>query len=137
MICNAELCLNYFSVNVSIRAIVFRWQIKKKKWQFCLKLSGFLKIVGEIQELVQKRSQKILYSLNLHYILLPIYPLHFPKFCPIQKKKKKKNAKKLLVFCENDSCRLSKFLQTHIFWNFDYISRIYNQLITGIFDFQK
>ena len=28
---------------------------------------------------------------------------------------------------ENDSCRLSNFWQTHIFWNFDQISRIYNQ----------
>ena len=37
-----------------------------------------------------------------------------------------KNAKKLAVFGENDSRRLSNFLQTHIFWNFDYISRIYN-----------
>ena len=32
------------------------------------------------------------------------------------------------VLSENDSCRLSKFLQTHIFWNFDDISRIYNQI---------
>ena len=31
------------------------------------------------------------------------------------------------VFGENDSHRLSNFLQTHIFWNFDHISRIYNQ----------
>ena len=32
------------------------------------------------------------------------------------------------VFCENDSRRLSNFLQTHIFWNFDHICRIYNQI---------
>ena len=32
------------------------------------------------------------------------------------------------VFGENDSHRLSDFLQTHIFWNFDHISRIYNQI---------
>ena len=32
------------------------------------------------------------------------------------------------VFGENDSCRLSNFLQTHIFWNFDHISRIYKQI---------
>ena len=44
----------------------------------------FLKIVGEIQQLVRKHSQKTNYDLNLHYILLPIYPLHFPRFCPIQ-----------------------------------------------------
>ena len=39
-----------------------------------------------------------------------------------------KNAKKLLVFGENDSHRLSNYIQIHIFWNFDYISRIYNQI---------
>ena len=39
-----------------------------------------------------------------------------------------KNGKKLLVFGENDSRRLSNFLQTHIFWKFDHISRTYNQI---------
>ena len=32
------------------------------------------------------------------------------------------------VFGENDSCLLSNFLQTHIFWKFDHISRTYNQI---------
>ena len=32
------------------------------------------------------------------------------------------------VFVKNDSRRLSNFLKTHIFWNFDYISRNYNQI---------
>ena len=32
------------------------------------------------------------------------------------------------VFGENDSRCLSNFLQTHIFWNFDHISRTYNQI---------
>ena len=32
------------------------------------------------------------------------------------------------VLNENDSCRLSNQLQTHIFWNFDHISRIYNKI---------
>ena len=41
---------------------------------------------------------------------------------------KTKNAKKLSLFGENDSRRLSNFLQTHILWNFDHISRIYNQI---------
>ena len=75
---------------------------------------------------MQKRSQKLNYDVILHYISLPIYPLHYPKFCPIQKHNK--NAEKLLVFGENDSRRWSNFLQTHIFWNFDHISRIYNQI---------
>ena len=32
------------------------------------------------------------------------------------------------VFGESNSCRLSNFLQTLIFWNFDHISRIYKQI---------
>ena len=32
MKCDAKLCLNYFSVNVSILAVVFRWQISKNIW---------------------------------------------------------------------------------------------------------
>ena len=39
-----------------------------------------------------------------------------------------KNIKKLSVFGKNNSCCLSSFLQTHIFWNFDHISRIFNQI---------
>ena len=76
------------------------------------KIVGFLKFVGEIQQLVQKRSQKNNQNIILHYISLPIYPFHFPKFCPLQKQKK--NAKKMLVFGKNDSCCLSNFSQTHI-----------------------
>ena len=60
-----------------------------------VKKVGLLKIVGEIQELVRKRSQKINYDIILHYISLRIYPLHFPK---------------LSVFGENDSRRLCNFL---------------------------
>ena len=32
------------------------------------KIIGFMKIVGEIQQLVRKRSQKINYDVILHYI---------------------------------------------------------------------
>ena len=39
-----------------------------------------------------------------------------------------KNNEKLSLFGENDSRRLSNFLQTHIFWKFYHISRIYNQI---------
>ena len=80
---NMKLCLNYFSVNVSVLAIVFRRQIKKTT--ILPEIIDFLKIVGEIQQLVWKLSQKIYYDVNLHYIFLPIYPLHFPKFSQIQK----------------------------------------------------
>ena len=47
---------------------------------------------------------------------LPIYP----------------NAKKLLVFGEDDSRRLSNFLQSHFFLKFHHISRTCNQ-----FDFRN
>ena len=33
-----------------------------------------------------------------------------------------------MVFGENICCRLSNFLQTHIFWKFAHISRTYNQI---------
>ena len=79
-ICNAELCLNYFSVNASVLALIFRRQIFKKA-TILPEIVGFFKLVGEIQQLLRKRSQKIHYDVNLHYILLSIYPLHFPKFC--------------------------------------------------------
>ena len=39
-----------------------------------------------------------------------------------------KNAKKLSVFVESDSLRLSIILQIHIFLKFDHISRICNQI---------
>ena len=48
------------------------------------------------------------------------------KFLP--NSKTLKNAEKLSVFRENESRRWSNFLQTHIFWNFDHISRIDNQI---------
>ena len=39
-----------------------------------------------------------------------------------------RNAKNLSVFGENNSHHLSNFLQTHIFWKFDHISKTYNQI---------
>ena len=49
---------------------------------------SFLKIVGKIRSLVRKRLQKSNSDVIFHYISLPIYPLHFLKFCPIQKQQK-------------------------------------------------
>ena len=86
-----------------------------------------MKIVGKTQQLVRKRSQKINCKVILHYISLSIYPLPFPKVFPF---KNNKNAKRLLVFGENVSQRLSNFLQTHIF-------EPAIKLITGISDLQK
>ena len=42
-----------------------------------------------------------------------------------------------MVFGESDSCRLSNFLQTYIFWKFDHISQSASKLITVIFDFKS
>ena len=41
------------------------------------------------------------------------------------------------VFGKNDSRRLHIFFQTYIFWNFDYISRTYNQINNSTFWFAK
>ena len=84
MIYNAELCSSSFSVNISVLAVVFRRQILKNR-TILPEIVGFLKTVGEIQQLVWKSSQKINYDKLLHYISIPIYPMYFPKFCLIQK----------------------------------------------------
>ena len=54
-----------------------------KKLTFSGKIVGLLKYVGEIQQLVRKHAQKNNHNVIFHYILLPIYPLDFTKFCPI------------------------------------------------------
>ena len=53
---NTKLRLDYFSVNVSILAVVFHQKISKHQ-QFQAKLF-FFEICWEIQQLVRKRSQK-------------------------------------------------------------------------------
>ena len=66
-------------------------------------------------------------------LLRRTFTLHFTSYLsiPLSKilphSKTIKNAKKLSVFVENNACRLSQFLETHIFWKFDHISRMYNQ----------
>ena len=57
MQCNAKLRRNEFSVNVSVLAVVFSRQFKKTP-TISAKIARFLKIVGEIQQLARKRSQK-------------------------------------------------------------------------------
>ena len=60
--------------------------------------------------------------------------LHFTSYLSIalfktlSHSKTRKNAKKLSAFGENNSRCLPNFLQTHVFWNFDHISRTYNQI---------
>ena len=48
VICNAEFCPNYFSVNVSVLVVVFHKKITQKTI-ILPKIFGFLKIVGETQ----------------------------------------------------------------------------------------
>ena len=56
---NAKLCPNYFSVNVSVLAVVFRQQILKKPCNFRqICRFFFFQFVGVTQQLVLKRSQK-------------------------------------------------------------------------------
>ena len=62
---NAELCPNYFYVNY---LIIFYFYISLANFQkptILPEIVGFLKIVGRIQWLVQKRSQKIKYDVML------------------------------------------------------------------------
>ena len=61
------------------------WPTNFKKPTISRKIVSFLKFVYEIQQLVWKRSQKNDYDVILHYLSHPIYPLHVPKFYPIQK----------------------------------------------------
>ena len=75
---------NYFSVSTSVLVVVFCQPILKKI--ILPEIVGFFKFIGEIQQLVRKRSQKKIRT-QFCYISLPIYRLHFPKFCPIQKNK--------------------------------------------------
>ena len=124
MICNAELCPNYFSVNVSVLAVVFRQQFSKNR-QFWLTMSVFWKLLANTTPSTETFTENSLrHNFALHFT--SYLSIALSKILPHSKTIK--NAKKLSVFGENDSRRLSNFLQTHIFWNFDHISRIYNQI---------
>ena len=124
VICNAELCPNYFSVNVSVVAVVFHQQFSKNR-QFCLKLLVFenwqWNTTVSRETFIENWLQRN-FALNFTSYLSTALSKILPH------SKTTKNAKKLSVFGENDSRRLSNFLQTHIFWNFDHISRICNQI---------
>ena len=97
-------------------------------WQFFLKF-------GKIRQLVRKRSQKINCDVILNYISLSIYPLHFSKFCPIQKQQKTLRNCRYLV---KTTLAVNQIIYKRIFFETLVIfleSTI--KLITGIFDFQK
>ena len=90
-------------MNVSVLTVVFHQQFSKN-WQFQAKLSGFFNCVGEIG-----------HNSALH--ITSYLSIALPKI--LSNSKTTKNATKLSVFGENDSCRLS---------DFDHISRVYNQI---------
>ena len=76
MICNGELCPNYFSVNVSGLTVVFRQKIFKKQ-RSLPEIVGSLKTVGKIQQLVRKRSQKTNYDVTALAVYLIFNKLTF------------------------------------------------------------
>ena len=124
MVCNAELCPNFFSVNVSVLAVVFRWQFLKTNnfsWN-CRFFKNCRRNTTASTETFIENSLRCNFALHFTSYL----SIALSKILPHSKTIK--NAKKLSVFGENDSRRLSNFLQTHIFWNFDHISRICNQI---------
>ena len=96
---------------------------------------GFLKIVGEIQQLAWKRSQKINYDVILHYISLPIYPLDFPKFCPIQKQQK--TLKNCWYLVETTLAIYLAFYKLIFFESLIIFLESTIKLFIGIFDLQK
>ena len=66
------------------------------------------------------------YYIIFHYIALPTYPSHFPKFCHIQKQM----LRNCWYLVKTTLALYLIFLQTHIFWNFNHVSRICNQITT-------
>ena len=76
MISNGELCPNYFSVNVSVLAVVFRRQISKNR-QFCLKLSPILTLVDTwkqpLRAVLVKRCFWNLGIIYVKYLFIKVY----------------------------------------------------------------
>ena len=125
MKCNEKLRCNEFSVNVFLLATVFRWQFSKN-WQFQAKLLVFWKLLAKYKKASTKTFTKKLLGRNSALHITSYLSIALSKILPHSKTIK--NAKKLSAFGENDSRRLSKFLQTHVFWKFDHISRTYNKI---------
>ena len=99
-------------MNVSILVAVFRRQVSKHR-QFQAKLFFFFcicwrKTTANLKTFTEKelRRSSALHITSYLSIALSKILLH---------SKAIKNAKKLLIFGENDSCCLSNFLQTRIF----------------------
>ena len=102
--CNTKLRRNCFSMNFSTLAIAFPRQIKKNT-AILPDIVDFFKLIGEIHQLVQKRSQKNRRNLALHFT--SYLSIALSKILP--NLKTTKNTKKLSIFGENDSHCLSSF----------------------------
>ena len=111
-------------MNVSILVVVFHRQFSKNQ-QFQAKLLVFWNFLAKCNSYYGNVYRKIIRTYSALHITSYLSTA-LSKILPHSKTIK--NAKKLSVFGENDSRRLSNFLQTHIFWKFDHISRTYNQI---------
>ena len=98
---NVKLCPNYFSVNVSVLAVVLPRQFLKKR-QFRQNTTASTKRFTEKQ-----------LGHNFAFHFTSYLSISLSKILPHSKTIK--NAKKFLVFGKNDSRCLSNFSQTHIF----------------------
>ena len=120
MKCNSKLRPCYFSVNISVLALVFRRQIKKTNnftwncqfFEFCQRNA------------IASTEKKLEHNFALHFTSF----LSIALFKILPHSKTIKIAKKFSIFGENDSRCLSNSLQNHIFWNFDHISRTCNEI---------
>ena len=111
-------------MNVFVLANVF-WQQFPKNRQFQAKLSIFENCWQNTTARTEMFTENQLRR-NFALHLTSYLSITLSKILPHSSRTK--SAKKLSVFGENDSRSLSNFLQTLIFWNFDHISRIYNQV---------
>ena len=111
-------------MNVSVLAVIFRRQLKKPDnfaWN-CWVFENCRQNTWDNMETFKESE------LRLNFVL------HFTSYLSMALSKillhlkTIKNAKKLSLFGESDSCRLPNFLQTLIFWKFDHIYRMYNQV---------
>ena len=76
--------INTFKVLLKLQPIV-NWQYFPKKATISVKIVCFLKSVGELRQLIRKRSRKNNKDEIVDYISVPIYQVSFRKFCPMQK----------------------------------------------------
>ena len=108
-----------------------------KSWKLCLNLWLWRPLKPKFNLLSTQRHWGTDYfrkKIEKKHLLRHNFALHFTPYLSIAlskilpHSKTIKSAKKLSVFGENNTSRLSNFLQTHIFWKFDHICRICNQV---------